>query len=278
MERKHKIIFENEDKKVDIMPKNNNSSFKNSIIEGNGSESSLKTINSQSKEIDNSSISSLNAVGKSSNSLNISNENNNKINNKNEHSSSFNNSNKVQINNINNKEDLIDSKISLINSRDLSGSKGEISALIDMIGNGKEDNNLNKFLDTNISNNNLSENNSNNFKNINNEKLNQINNKKKELLSSNITNNNMEFKNEVKEMINKGYIPFFIKAKDFNPVFYYGKPHSKLRTVIEQYIKKVNGSNEIQNLFYYKNKLIDLDSTLGELKLKPLSLISDENK
>ena len=267
MEKKNNMIFEKEDQKVEIMPKEKNSSFKNSIIEGNGSESSLKSIKSE-KEMEISSKSSLNPVGISNNS--ISNENN-KINNKNEQNSSSNN-----INHIEDKEDLTGSLSKIEN---LSGSSNEISDILKIIGNEKEDTNFSHILDSVISSNNSNENNSNNNMNDNDGKK---NNEKEELLNSKIANNNinnnMEFKKEVKEMIKKGYIPFFMKAKGFNHVFYYGKPHYKFRTVIEQFIKKVNGFNKIKNEFYYKNKLIDLDSTLGELKIKPLSIISDEIK
>ena len=141
----NKIVYENDDKKVEIMPKNNTSSFKNSIIEGSGSESSLKTIGSQPKDIDISSISSLNPIGKSNNSFNISNESKNII--KNEQSSSFNSINE-QSNNINHKDDL---KISEINKSEIACSKAEISSLVNMLNNGKEDNNMNNVLDSVIS-------------------------------------------------------------------------------------------------------------------------------
>ena len=54
-----------------------------------------------------------------------------------------------------------------------------------------------------------------------------------------------------------------MKEKGYTPYFFYGKPNSKFRTVIEQYINKVNGFNEIKYIFYYNNKLIDLDCTIG---------------
>ena len=141
-----KIIFEN-DKNIDIMPINNNFSCKNSKIEGSGSESSLKEISSQPKDIEISSISSLNAVGKSNNSSNFSDE---KI--KIEHNFSFLNNNTNVFNNINQREDMIGLKLSSINNIDLGTSKVEISDLINELNRGNENNNMNNILDLDISN------------------------------------------------------------------------------------------------------------------------------
>lgn len=266
----NKIVYENDEKKLEVMPKNNTSSFKNSIIEGSGSESSLKTIGSQPKDINISSISSLNPVAKSNNSFNISNESKNII--KNEQSSSFNSINE-QYNNINHKDEL---KISEINREEITGSKAEISSLVNMLNNGKEDNKINNVLDSVIS---SSFNNENMLKTIfsdnDNKNLPDINNEEKKQKKS---DDNKEYINQIKQKIKEGYIPFFIQAKGYNPKFYYGDSNSKFRTVIENYNQNVNGSFTINNLFYYNNKLIDLDSTIGELNIKPLSLISDEIK
>jgi len=264
----NKIVCE-DDKKIDMMPINNNSSFKTSIIEGGGSESSLKTISSQPKEMECSSNSSLNPVGKSNNSFNNSDEKFNKINNKNEHNSSFSNNN----NQFNNMKDLAVSKLSIINNTDLSASKAELSVLVNELNKRNENNNLSNVLDHDIPNNNSNEKITNNIMDYNDEKNIQNNNdeKKEENLDT-----NKELKQEVKQMINEGYIPFFMKAKGYTFVFFYGQSNSKFRTVIEQYIKKVNGFDKIKPTFYYNNKLIDLDCTIGELNLEPCSVISNE--
>lgn len=267
-------VFE-EDKKIDIMPINDNFSFKNSIIEGGGSESSLKTISSQPKEIEISSISSLNAIGKSNNSLTISDEKNNKINNKNDQNLSFfnNNNNNNQSNNINHKEDLAISKLSIINNIDFGASKAELSVLVNELNKENENINFSNSLDHDISNNNSNEKIIHNILDDNNEKniKNKIEEKKEENLDT-----IKELKIKVNKMINEGYIPFFMKAKGYTPYCFYGQPDTKFRTAIEQYIKKVNGFNEIKNIFYHNNKPIDLDCTIGELNLKPFSVISNE--
>jgi hypothetical protein len=264
----NKIVCE-DDKKIDMMPINNNSSFKTSIIEGGGSESSLKTISSQPKEITISSNSSINPVAKSNNSFNTSDEKINKINNKNDNSS-FSNNNNNQFNNMNNKDLAVST---IINNTDLCASKAELSALVKELNKGNENNNLSNALYQDISNNNSNEKITNNIMDDNDEKNIQNNHdeKKEENLDT-----NKELKKEVKQMINEGYIPFFMKAKGYTPYFFYGQPNSKFRTVIEQYIKKVNGFDKIKPTFYYNKKLIDLDCTIGELNLEPCSVISNE--
>ena len=282
-----KIIYENEDKNEEILPiDNKKSTFKNSSIEGSGSESLLNSIHSQPQEINHSSLSSLNAIGKSNNSINNSNDINGKLNLTNDQNSSFNISVNPQNNNNNNHFDLIDSKLSNINNLDLGDSKEGISSINNLLNN--DNNNINKtnFLDYSIiSNNNIIDNNKSKInKSDSNEekKEGSLNNKSKSNISKGKEDSDKSlndiFKIEVKEKMKQGFIPFFMKAKGYNAVFYYGKPNSKLGIVIEHYIKKIDGSNEIKPSFYYNNKLIDFDSTIGQIKIKPLTVISNEIK
>ena len=281
------IVYENDDKKSEVLPIDNNKSlFKNSSIEGSGSESPLNSIQSQLQEINHSSLSSVNAIGKSNNSINISNDNNNKINLTNDQSSSLN----ITTNGLSNNKNIsesIDLKLSKINNLSLDNSKDELSSLGNLLNSNNDNIKKSNLLDYSIiSNNNIVDN------NINKNNINNTNNKfneGKKLKTSNDkvlsdsskdsdkSSTNM-FKKEVKEKMKEGLIPFFVKAKGYNAVFYYGEPNSKLGTVIEHYIKKINGSNEIKNNFYYNKKLIDLDSTIQQIKIKPLSLISNEIK
>lgn len=300
-----KIVYENDDTNEEIMPIDNKKSiFKNSSIEGSGSESLLNSIHSQPQEINHSSLSSLNAIGKSNNSNNNSNNksnnnsnnksnnnsdnnsnnNSNNVNNKlnltNDQSLSFNISVNSQNNNNSNHSEFIDSKLSNINNLDFGDSKDGISSINNLI-NGNKTNIVDYSI---ISNNNIINSKGSINKNESNE------GKKEEKLKDKNKSNSSKgkeysdrrlndiFKIEVREKMKQGFIPFFIKAKGYNPVFYYGEPNSKLRTVIEHYIKKINGSNEIKNNFYYNKKLIDLDSTIQQIKIKPLSLISNEIK
>lgn len=282
------IVYENDDKKLEVLPIDNNKSlFKNSSIEGNGSESPLNSIQSQLQEINHSSLSSVNAIGKSNNSINISNDNI-KINLINDQSSSLNISANGNSNNKNMSE-LVDLKLSNINNYSLGDSKDELASFGNFLKSNNDNIKESNFLDYSIiSNNNIVDNNSNKNKNNINNTNNKFNEEKKletsnnKLLSDSSKDNDKSsidmFKIEVKEKMKEGFIPFFVKVKGYNPVFYYGEPNSKLGTVIEHYIKKINCSNEIKNNFYYNKKLINLDSTIEQIKLKPLSLISNENK
>lgn len=282
------IVYENDDKKLEVLPVDNNKSlFKNSSIEGNGSESPLNSIQSQLPEINHSSLSSVNAIGKSNNSINISNDNI-KINLINDQSSSLNISANGNFNNKNMSE-LVDLKLSNINNYSLGDSKDELASFGNLLKSNNDNIKESNFLDYSIiSNNNIVDNNSNKNKNNINNTNNKFNEEKKletsnnKVLSDSSKDNDKSsidmFKIEVKEKMKEGFIPFFVKVKGYNPVFYYGEPNSKLGTVIEHYIKKINCSNEIKNNFYYNKKLINLDSTIEQIKLKPLSLISNENK
>ena len=112
----------------------------------------------------------------------------------------------------------------------------------------------------------------------------------KDKVSTNNSNNNSDivgtnfqmgteqFMKEVEEKINKGYIPFYLRAKGYKPYFYYGSQNSKFKKTVEHYIKKMNCPEKIKNTFYYNNKLIDINTIIKDLNIKPLSIISNEIK
>ena len=94
---------------------------------------------------------------------------------------------------------------------------------------------------------------------------------------------NFLLKEEIKERIIKkmkeGLIPFFIWSKGHKPVFYYGRPETEFSKVINkhaQILKEKDNINLLNNLYYYNNKLIDPKSLIKKLKIKPLSIIKDE--
>ena len=90
-----------------------------------------------------------------------------------------------------------------------------------------------------------------------------------------------EIKNEIKEKMKKGYIPFFVWPKDYNPIFYYGRPNTKFCQILERHIKILNkdDANDLLNReFYYDNEKIELNSTLKSLKVKTLGIIYNEKK
>ncbi len=260
------IVYEKSDKDIETLPiDNKNQILKNSIIMGTGSESSLNSIHSQQQEIVHSSTSSINPIGKSINSINNSNDIN-AINVFNTPNSSF--------NNIVNQSDLTNLKTS--NNSNISDSMDIIFDASNNIKNSIKEYSI-------ISNNNIIDkqyiinSNKNNYetkleKIDNNKKINHSN---KEKHSKNESENDL-IKSNVKKKMKKGYIPFFVKAKGYNVVFYYGEPNSKLDNIIEHYIKKVNGTNEIKNSFYYNKKPIDLESTIGQIKIERFGIITNE--
>jgi hypothetical protein len=239
-----KIVYENEDKNKEIIPVDNKTTFQNSLKEMKGSESSLKSINNITPEIIHSSVSSINPIGKSMNS-----NNSNEYNNINSNNIINNLSDKSQSNNINNQFDLYNS--------DLDESKDTIMKIFESTIEKQ------KIINSNQINNQIK------LENIGNQQISHSN-KDRKLKSV----NDDELKLKVKEKMNKGFIPFFVKAEGYDIVFYYGKPNCKLKIYIEDYIKKVNVANNIENNFYYNNKLVDLNSTLRQIKLKPLKEIS----
>ena len=85
-----------------------------------------------------------------------------------------------------------------------------------------------------------------------------------------------QFMKVVKEKIKEGFIPFFLKAKGYKPCFYFGDRNSQFKKNVENYIKKMQCPEEIKNTFYYNNKLIDINTILKDLNIKPLSIISNE--
>ena len=262
-----KIVYEKPDKDIETLPTDNkNQTLKNSLIEGTGSESSLNSIHSQQQEIVHSSTSSVNPIGRSINSINNSNDIN-ALNMLNTPNSSFNN-------NVN-QSDLANLKISNISN--ISDSKDNIFDASNNINNSI---NLEYSI---ISNNNIiDKKNIINSNKINYEtKLEKIENNKKITHSNKEKHSKKESEDallisDVKKKIKKGYIPFFVKAKGYKVVFYYGEPNSKLDNIIEHYIKKVIGTNEIKNSFYYNKKPINLESTIGQIKIEAFGLITNE--
>ena len=93
---------------------------------------------------------------------------------------------------------------------------------------------------------------------------------------NNCNTDNEQFMKIVEEKIKEGYIPFYLKAKGYKPYFYFGSQNSKFKKSVEHYIKTMNCPEEIKNTFYYNNKLIDINATIKDLNIKPLSVISNE--
>jgi hypothetical protein len=273
-----KIVYQKEDNNnKNILLDEKEIIIKNNSINGSGSESLLNSIHSEKKEIEHSTKSSIDLIALSNNSMNISNENKNT--NDNIQNNSLNNNDNP---NNNNEKNLIESDLSGIKNISLVGSKNEINDFIYML---KENNNndsekkIDNLLDSNISQNNSQNqnelNHSNNNDSINNSQdKNQKNNESNNSKKSNRLNEKNKL--EIKKKIKEGFIPFFIQVKGNNALFYYGKPDTQIKIPIDHYTKNINISNTKKINFYYDNKLIDINKTIGELGIVKFSLIRGE--
>ena len=73
----------------------------------------------------------------------------------------------------------------------------------------------------------------------------------------------------------KNEIQFFIHKKGYTPRLCKEKKDTKIRIIIDKYIKNIGEKEDIKNHFYFENKLIDnLDCTLNELGVHNLGFIS----
>ena len=267
----NKFVYQKEENS-NILMGENKSSFQNNIIEGSGSESQLDSINSQKKEITHSSLSSYNPIALSNDSLNNGNEN--KIKKSNDKSSLFNSNEK---NNNKNSKEFNLSKISEIIKNEQGSFKTEDMSLImkiDSNNSNSEDMKIESF-DTMM---NENEDDVNNTINLISQNLNQDNNDKgnnydKKEDESDKNKKNEQLKECVKKMMKKGFIPFFIQIEGFNPSFSYGNKEAKVKNVIEEYFKMLNISQDNNYLFYYNDKLINIESSLRDLNLKYCGLI-----
>ena len=84
-----------------------------------------------------------------------------------------------------------------------------------------------------------------------------------------------------KELYEKGYLPIFIKLKDYKPSFYCMEEESTLKSLVKQYLEITPETDEdiIENIkLYYKERLLDINRQIKYLKLPPLAIVTDKNK
>ena len=237
------------------------------VISGSGSESQLGSIHSQKNDITGSSKSSLNPIGLSNNS------NENKIKDSDNNSNSFNNSNKIGNNQ--NMNDLPISKVSEIKGNDQSSFKTGISEIIKDMNIDANENKSSSDIDMKSedfgSTNSMGINDiedadctiyliSKNFEKGDSGTKDNSNNKSDEKIKE-------EFKELVKKKVKEGFIPFFIKAEGLEHRYYYAKRNMKVKLGIDHYFKKINAPKD-KYLFYYNDKLIDIEKTFKDLKIK----------
>ena len=89
---------------------------------------------------------------------------------------------------------------------------------------------------------------------------------------------NIDFDEENKNLIKikkeNNYIQFFLKARGHNPSLFKESPQTKIGDIIEKYIEIIGEKDEIKNSFFYREqKINNLESTIQELGITPLSFI-----
>ena len=96
--------------------------------------------------------------------------------------------------------------------------------------------------------------------------------------NNNIENDDVEkIKKEVLKIIEKGYFPFFIRAKEFSPIFYCGRPKYPVKLCGEHYLK-VNNISKNGCVFCYKDIIIDIDCNLEDLNMEIFGTIEGKEK
>ena len=240
--------------------------LQSNVINGSGSESQLDSIHSQKNDITGSSKSSFNPIGLSNNS------NENIIKDSENNSNSFNNSNKIDDNQ--NMKDLPISKVSDVKKNEQSSFKTEISEIIKDMNGGVNENKSSYDIDMksedfgstgSIDINEIEDDCtiyliSKNFEKGDSSTKDSSNDKSDEKIKE-------EFKELVKKKVKEGLIPFFIKAEGFEHRYYYAKRNLQVKLGIDYYFKKINASKD-KYLFYYNDKLIDIEKTFKDLKIK----------
>ena len=89
---------------------------------------------------------------------------------------------------------------------------------------------------------------------------------------------NIDFDEENKNLIKikkeNNYIQFFLKARGHNPSLFKESLQTKIGDIIEKYIEIIGEKDEIKNSFFYREqKINNLESTIQELEITPLSFI-----
>ena len=254
------------EEKYNILQGENMPILQSNFINGSGSESQLDSIHSQKNNITGSSKSSFNPILSNNSNENIIKDSDN-------NSNSFNNSNKMD--NDQNMKDLPNSKVSEIKKIEQSSLKAEISEIIKDMNDGVNENKNSYDFDMksedfgstgSVGINDIEDADctiyliSKNFEKGDSGTKDNSNNKSDEKIKE-------EFKELVKKKVKEGFIPFFIKAEGLEHRYYYAKRNMKVKLGIDHYFKKINAPKD-KYLFYYNDKLIDIEKTFKDLKIK----------
>jgi len=105
--------------------------------------------------------------------------------------------------------------------------------------------------------------------------INQGHFKKEENKDKDIENNIVE---QTKNIINKGYLPLFLKIDNNEPMFLALKETSPLRALLLHYFKNYAKNDEGVSegiKLYHKRRLLNIDEQIQNLNLQPLDIISN---
>ena len=105
--------------------------------------------------------------------------------------------------------------------------------------------------------------------------INQGHFKKEENKDKDIENNIVE---QTKNIINKGYLPLFLKIDNNEPMFLALKETSPLRALLLHYLKNYSKIDEGVSegiKLYHKRRLLNIDEKIENLNLQPLDIITN---
>ena len=93
---------------------------------------------------------------------------------------------------------------------------------------------------------------------------------------NNDTNNNKSILDDGQlliDSVNFGFIPFFIKLEDYDPLYFIANKETIFKNILKRYITD-NGNININNYIFYNNgEIIDKNLSLENLNILPLSII-----
>ena len=75
------------------------------------------------------------------------------------------------------------------------------------------------------------------------------------------------------DIINNGFIPFFIKIEDYNPLYFIANKETIFKNILKRYITDKGKKNINSYIFYNNDEIIDKNMSLENLNIKPLSII-----
>ena len=107
---------------------------------------------------------------------------------------------------------------------------------------------------------------------------NDINNKEENLQTNfiNDTNNDKSLLDDRQlliDSVNFGFIPFFIKLEDYDPLYFIANKETIFKNILKGYITG-NGNINLNNYIFYNNgEIIDKNMSLDNLNILPLSVI-----